>query len=140
VRNAKASIALALLSLTIGCSPDSSPEQLWTAADMLGGWQLISLAAEGEDLAVSEVSMTYDGWHMSGWTPCGRYDAEVQVTGQHLRIGEIVQQGGGLSSCPSGNGGYYLPVLGEVTAFTFDSGALVLIGPTVLIRFKRMKD
>jgi heat shock protein HslJ len=143
VRKRSALVVFGLLFLMAACGGDRSPEPNWTAADMLGDWQLVSGQAGGHDLLVppeQPITLTFDGSQMSGLAPCNSYSGEVNVVGQRLTVRDIFQTLRGCVGVLETAERDYISALRSVTGFTVDGSALVLGGPQVLLRFQRIED
>jgi heat shock protein HslJ len=111
------------------------------AADMIGEWRLVSGIVHGDEVPVLERSpttMSFSGQEMGGSTPCNRYGAEVQVDGDRLSVGMIVQTGRGCSGVVRDAEVLYFAALREVSEFGFDGDQLVLSGPDAVLLFSRL--
>lgn len=119
--------------------PSSPP----SATDMIGEWRLIAGIVDGDEVPVldrSPTTMAFNGTEMGGSTPCNVYGAEVQVDGDRLSVGMIVQTMIGCSGVFEDAEQLYFAALSKVSTFAFrlDGDQLVLTGPDATLVFRRL--
>ncbi len=104
-----------------------------------GWWSLRSGERDGHSVPPDAVgsSLFVDSHSLSGRAPCNSYGADLEVEGETIRVGPILQS---LIGCAGGVAAAemaYIDALSRVTTASVDGGELVFIGPAVKLRFTR---
>lgn len=112
-----------------------------SAVDIVGDWQLVSGKVDDEDVPVLDrpTTMLFNGQEIGGKTPCNSYAAKVQVEGNRFALEDgILQTAIGCRGIVEEAERAFFEALRGVTEFAFDGEELVLRGPDIVLRFRRI--